>query len=88
MSASFSYLKPFLAAFDSNLGASNRLDTVVATRSSERRQATGASSGHGRGERKSQKVDAESLAAIRETSEDSKAPIIYKTTSYRVEVEP
>lgn len=90
MSASFSYLMPFLAAFDSNLGASTKLDTMVATRSSERRDNTAGSSGHWRAvEQKAPGIrqDGGSMQQRpREDSVDSKAPIIVKTTSYRVEV--
>ena len=87
MSASFSYLQPFLAAFDSNLGASTKLDTVVATRSSERRKGTGASISRGHTTASVQRNAEPSHLTKRPSSEDSKAPIIMKTTSYRVEVE-
>ena len=96
MSASLSYLKPFLAAFDSNFGASTKLDTIVATRSSERRgkSQTGneESSSHwrsrnGTGQTTTTPELGEAPMARREDSEDSEAPIILKTTTYTVDVQ-
>lgn len=94
MSTSFFYLKPFLAAFNSNLGASTKLDTVVAMRSSERRDGSQGNSKpwHTALQTAVQTVppieaerDRENLQ--RSNSVDSNAPIIWKTQSYRVEVE-
>ncbi|KAK4495084.1 hypothetical protein PRZ48_013411 [Zasmidium cellare] len=97
MSTSFFYLKPFLAAFNSNLGASTKLDTVVATRSSERR---GGSHGNSNSNKSWQtavqtavqvappvQAERERENLHRSNSVDSDAPIIWKTRSYRVEVE-
>lgn len=94
MSTSFFYLKPFLAAFDSNLGASTKLDTVVATRSSERRDG---SQGNGKSWQTAVHTAVQTVPPIqaerdrdnlqRSDSVDSDAPIIWKTHSYRVDVE-
>ncbi|KAK3705217.1 hypothetical protein LTR37_013378 [Vermiconidia calcicola] len=85
MSASFSYLKTFLAAFDSNLGASIKLETVVATRSGDRTIDTG--SGNRPTRTAAGYTNAERGQPPRSVSEDSKAPIIFKTQTYRVEAE-
>lgn len=96
MSASLLYLKFFLTAFDSNFGASTKLETIVATRSSERRGKShtggGGSSGHWRSRNDTRQATAtpelgEAPIVRREGSEDSEAPIILKTTTYTVEVE-
>lgn len=96
ISASLSYLKPFLAAFDSNLGASTKLETIVATRSSGRRgkshTGAGGSSGHRRMRNDARQATVtselgEASTLRREDSEDSEAPIILKTTTYTVDVE-
>ncbi|KAK6437724.1 hypothetical protein LTR95_006080 [Oleoguttula sp. CCFEE 5521] len=90
ISASLTYLKPFLAAFDSNLGASTKLETVVATRSRDFKKNMTDSGGHRGGTRE---VVSRTYAEIerdhprKNNSQDSDAPIILKTVSYRVEVE-
>ncbi|KAK3680943.1 hypothetical protein LTR37_021016 [Vermiconidia calcicola] len=85
MSAPFSYLKSFLAAFDSNLGASIKLETVFATRSGDR--TTDTSSGSRHTTIAASHANSEPVQRPRTSSEDSKAPIIFKTQTYRVEVE-
>lgn len=90
MSASLSYLQPFLLAFDSNLGASTKIETVVGARSSNRQKyaaGSGRWSSNGRNQRSDAQCD-DNIAALREreNSEDSKAPIILKTTSVQVDV--
>ncbi|KAF2170387.1 hypothetical protein M409DRAFT_19210 [Zasmidium cellare ATCC 36951] len=98
MSTSFFYLKPFLAAFNSNLGASTKLDTVVATRSSGRRDGSQSNSNsnnkswHTAVQTAVQTVppvqaERELEDLHRSNSVDSNAPIIWKTRSYRVDVE-
>lgn len=88
MSTSFFYLKPFLAAFDSNLGASTKLDTVVATRSSERRDGAGNSGSHP-SVRANSKVQASSEVERLPSNgtESSKAPMIWTSRSYSVHYE-
>lgn len=95
MSTSFFYLKPFLAAFDSNLGASTKLNTVVATRSSERRDGSqgNSKSWHTAAHTADQIVPQIQAERDRDTmqrsnSGDSDAPIMWKTQSYRVDEHP
>lgn len=89
MSASLFYLKPFLAAFNSNLGASTKLDTAVATRSSERRGVSKSATKdkHTPAELSQSHSEIPSDLLQRDRSRDSKAPIIWRTQSYFVDIE-
>lgn len=90
MSASFSYLKPFLAAFDSNFGATIKLDTLAAAHSAQATKESGGGRKQWHSERHTATAtqgDLDLNQLRRNNSQDSKAPIIFKTQSYRVEVD-
>ena len=96
MAASFAYLKPFLSAFDSNLGATVKLDTVMNTYGPSARQASdrmkSAASYNLKpvsqtGVTSQPENRREERKRQRDSSQDSNAPIIMKTQTYEVRTE-
>lgn len=97
MAASFAYLKPFLAAFDSNLGATVKLDTTMNLSGASARAGVSnqlKSGGSYTMKPLSQNVVTsqpdnrrEDKRRQRDSSQDSNAPIIMKTQTFEVRSE-
>lgn len=96
MAASFSYLKPFLSAFDSNFGATVNLDTVAGSQYAPGSRNKGKSymmKSMSRSDkvdelRTPRAADIDETRRNRTSSQDSKAPIIVKTRTFQVYTEP
>lgn len=95
MAASFGYLKPFLSAFDSNLGATVKLGTVAASQYLSGSQTKGNSYMMKTMSRTDKTNESRTPTAVadeprrdRESSQDSDAPIIVKTRTFQVHTEP
>lgn len=90
MAASFAYLKPFLSIFDSNLGATIKLDTVVSTSHQQHFNSQGSYS-LAPVSRTVVHVQQRTLGNernnVRSSSSDSHAPIILKTQTFEVRSE-
>lgn len=95
MAASFGYLKPFLSAFDSNLGATVNLETVAASQYVSGSQNKGnsymmksMSRSDETNESRTPRTATDESRRDRNSSQDSNAPIIVKTQTFQVYTEP
>jgi hypothetical protein len=96
MAASFAYLKPFLSAFDSNLGATVKLDNATNGSYPSARQSSNQLKSGGSYSLKPLSQNAANVTSQNEreikrrqrnSSQDSNAPIIMKTQTYEVRSE-